>query len=511
MKRWGIQSRVLFLALVPTATIAIILSASFIIGGIKALDTALQERGISIARHLAPASEYGLFSGNRDALQALVQATMGEPDVLAVQIRDRQGRVQAAGGHPAQAVPVVAGQGDAVRVSEGKGHRLVFAMAVYQGDLEGFDIDGIGTKGKRATLGQVSVELSTLATVERQRQLVVNSLLITLAGLALSALLAVRLSRDVIRPIRRLAAGVRKLADGRLDTRLPANSPAEIGALEEGVNIMAANLKAAQENLQERIDEATSELAELNASLERRVKDEVEKNLGHERLLIHQSRLAAMGEMIGNITHQWRQPLHSLSLLHANIKYAFKAGRLSQESMEEFAQFGQKLIMKMASTIDDFSNFFKPNKEKVLFQVREPIGQALMIVGANFKAQDIDVGFEPGEAVQALGFPNELSQVVLNILSNAKEVLAERGVKKGRIAIRLERAGEFSFIHISDNGGGIAEAVLPQLFDPYFTTKEKGSGIGLYMSKMIMERMGGRIEARNVEGGAEFSLALPAG
>ncbi len=266
MRRWGIKRRVMFLAIVPAAMIAALLAMSFITDGIQGLDTALRERGMAIARQLAPASEYGVFSGNREILQALAQSTMRESDVKSVVVTDSRGKVLAVSGRPGMPVAVMAPTGEQARVIDGAAGSLVFTVPIYQSEVEiddfelaafGESADGVGRK----TLGRVSVELSTAATATRQKRLVAGSLLITLLGLALSALLALRLSRGVTRPILRLAEAVRHLAEGRLDTRVAADSPGEIGELEEGVNIMAANLKAAQENLQERIDEATALLS----------------------------------------------------------------------------------------------------------------------------------------------------------------------------------------------------------------------------------------------------------
>jgi len=254
---------------------------------------------------------------------------------------------------------------------------------------------------------------------------------------------------------------------------------------------------------------ATEALRELNETLEQRVDEAVRKNMEQERLLIQQSRLAALGEMIGNIAHQWRQPLNALGLLQANIQDAFEFGELNREIMQRFTETGQRLIQKMSTTIDDFRDFFKPHREKSEFSLEPAIARTLNIVSAGFHNHDIAIVHDTGADIRVVGFPNEFSQVLLNVLNNAKDAILESKIEGGRIAISLGQDDQSAWIIIGDNGGGIPPPSLPKIFDPYFTTKDKGTGIGLYMSRMIMEHMDGTIEARNLGDGAEFRMILP--
>lgn len=256
--------------------------------------------------------------------------------------------------------------------------------------------------------------------------------------------------------------------------------------------------------------QAETLLKQMNATLEQRVSEEVARNLEQERLLVHQSRLAAMGEMIGNIAHQWRQPLNALGLLLANIKDAHSYGELTADYLKQESEQGQRLILKMSSTIDDFRNFFKPNKEKQAFRLAQKVHDTLEIVSATLHNNNIEALVEGSQDILAFGYPNEYSQVLLNLISNAKDALLERKVRQGRILIRLARQGDQAVLTVRDNAGGIDPELMAKIFDPYFTTKAKGTGIGLYMSKVIVENnMGGAIAARNVEGGAEFSITCP--
>ena len=252
-------------------------------------------------------------------------------------------------------------------------------------------------------------------------------------------------------------------------------------------------------------------LLDLNRTLEQRVREEVTKNLDQERLLIQQSRLAAMGEMIGNIAHQWRQPINALNLLLANIRDAYEFGELNRGEIERQVETGNRLIQKMSATIDDFRDFFRPNKEKAPFQLAKVVEEVKNILGASLAHHGVRLEVEILDDVTAMGYANECAQALLNLVNNAKESLVAREATDGVIRVTVGRDGGMAVARVRDNGGGVPEDVLPKIFDPYFTTKPKGTGIGLYMSKIIVENnMGGRLAARNVPGGAEFTLAVPA-
>ena len=250
------------------------------------------------------------------------------------------------------------------------------------------------------------------------------------------------------------------------------------------------------------------ELRRLNESLELRVQEEVAKNREKDAMLIQQSRLATMGEMMHNVAHQWRQPLSAVALIFSNIKSDFDFGEMSRESLEQYVSSGLRLAQKMSTTIDDFRDFFRPDQETTRFSLKDATREALHLVEASFHNSDIDVVVEAAEDVFVEGYANEYSQVLLNVLTNAKDALANRK-GGGTVSVAVATNGGMGEVRIRDNGGGIPEAALPKIFDPYFTTKDSGSGIGLYMSRMIIGHMHGQITARNVEGGAEFVIAIP--
>ncbi len=275
----------------------------------------------------------------------------------------------------------------------------------------------------------------------------------------------------------------------------------------------SGNIVGAIESLRDITDlkRAEQALIRLNETLEQRVAEEVDKNIRHERLLIQQSRLAAMGEMIGNIAHQWRQPLNALGLLLYNIKDAYQFNTLDAAYLDQAVADGRRMVQKMSTTISDFSNFFRPDKENISFSAIEQITEAIALVESSFRHSNISVHIDAPQDLKLLGFPNEYSQVLLNLLSNAREsILAHNQPLPARVDIVVTEQDGQGCVSVCDNGGGIPEEILDRIFDPYFSTKEKGSGIGLYMSKMIIERnMYGSITARNIEGGAEFRVCAP--
>jgi signal transduction histidine kinase len=263
----------------------------------------------------------------------------------------------------------------------------------------------------------------------------------------------------------------------------------------------------------EEVSQMTSHFRSTSKALGERIhqlKLETERRTESERMMTHQARMAAMGEMIGNIAHQWRQPLNSLSMLLANIRDASRQRELDHERLELSFLKGEALIQKMSSTISDFMNFFRPNKEPSSFSCLQQIQAVLGLVEASFKAGSIDIQIEAPNDVRLFGFPNEYSQVLLNLLSNAKQAIEGNRATVRHIRICLSEEAGMGRLTVGDTGGGIPEGILDRVFEPYFSTKETGTGIGLYMSQQIIERsMGGQITAKNIEGGAEFAVLVP--
>jgi signal transduction histidine kinase len=325
--------------------------------------------------------------------------------------------------------------------------------------------------------------------------------IVTFAMIGLIIVVALLMSSYLSRKIENILIGTKRFSNNELDYRIKVNSKDEIGQLENSFNEMAS-----------KIEELIKEEKELNETLEKRVLEEKLKQKEQEQILIQQTRLAAMGEMIGNIAHQWRQPLNALGLVFQNLKFSYEIGELNDEVINRTVGKANILTNNMSKTIDDFRNFFRPNKEKEYFDINKGVLDAIDLVESTFEHHNIKLEkiFEK-EKVEVLGFPNEFSQVILNIISNAKDALVENKIENPTVKIETKIQNEFVFISIKDNACGIKDEIINKIFEPYFTTKNEvqGTGIGLYMSKIIIEKnMNGQIIVENTHEGANFIIKL---
>jgi signal transduction histidine kinase len=296
--------------------------------------------------------------------------------------------------------------------------------------------------------------------------------------------LSLRKSFLLFRTLKQHIASVTTTWDLSKDLAIPAHD--EIGELASEFNVMTDRLRL------------------LTMELEQRITDK-------EQMLIHQSRMAAMGEMIGCIAHQWRQPLNTLNLIVQELPVYHRQGQLTEEHLAASTSLARELIAHMSQTVEDFRSFFRPGKEKVWFSAKDVLERTLKLMRADFREQHIEPEIIVEDDSTSQGFPNEYGQVLLNILRNVSDVFVERKVTEPRLVIRLFKENDRSVMTITDNAGGIPEEIIDRIFDPYFTTKgpEKGTGLGLYMSKTIVEKnMGGRLTVRNTADGADFRIEV---
>ncbi len=256
------------------------------------------------------------------------------------------------------------------------------------------------------------------------------------------------------------------------------------------------------------------EKREYEKDLKARIEDEVNKNKEQQLMMLQQSRLAQMGEMISMIAHQWRQPLNNLSLVNQLLISKYKKGVLDDKSVNYFKTNSKKQIDLMSTTIDDFRDFFKSEKTKKEFDVKDSINNILEMTKPIYTGNEIKIDLQTdGESSYlTVGYPNALAQAILNIINNAKDALVENDdIDDKNIWITLyKKDGEIN-ISILDNGGGIPDDIIKNVFDPYFSTKKEknGTGLGLYMSKMIVEeQMDAHIDVVNELDGAKFTIYL---
>lgn len=249
-------------------------------------------------------------------------------------------------------------------------------------------------------------------------------------------------------------------------------------------------------------------LKRYSENLEATVKERTDELMQKNQLLFHQSRLAAMGEMINTIAHQWRQPLNVLGL---HIQSLPKLCELDpQTDVKAVASDCMKLISHMSATIDDFRDFFRPDREKQDFFINGALRRAVDLVASGYRQSNIEIETRlAGDAV-VTGYPNQFAQAVLCVLQNARDALLEHGVEQGRVVMTSFAAENRVVVTIADNAGGVPEKIKARIFEPYFTTKgEAGTGIGLFMARTIIEAMAGDISVRNLEDGAEFTIRVP--
>ncbi|MDO6828560.1 HAMP domain-containing sensor histidine kinase [Poseidonibacter sp. 1_MG-2023] len=227
----------------------------------------------------------------------------------------------------------------------------------------------------------------------------------------------------------------------------------------------------------------------------------------YEDMLLQQSRLAKSGEMIGNITHQFRQPLNNLSYILINIKKRFENKKLDEVYLDKKINQANIQLDFLSKTIDDFKDFYAPSKQKEIFSVKEAIDSCLTILSADFKKHNIalEFVFNTNENIKIYGVKNELSQVILALLSNSNDALTS--VENPYIRIEVTSSDAEVIIKIQDNAGGIKEKNIEKVFEAYFSTKEQGSGIGLYLVQLIVEEsFEGKIELVNKKEGVAFTL-----
>lgn len=286
----------------------------------------------------------------------------------------------------------------------------------------------------------------------------------------------------------------------------PLKSPDELGAIRYvGLADDISETKAMEERL-----------SQLNIQLEHRVEEEIAKNREKDRMIFEQNKMSAMGEVIKDIAHHWRQPLTAIGMLVSNIKDSFEHQELTQEYLDSSVAKVTKQLQYMSRTIDNFRNFFKPEEEKRVFDLEKTIQDSIYMVQAQLNSHGIEVAFDRQDEIPpVMGYPSEFQQVMLNMLKNSMDAIVRRNKEQhidGKITIDMKQEEDHLVILFADNGAGIDPMIAEKIFDPYFTTKDhgKGTGIGLYMTKTIIEKaMNGTVMLLSPKEGAAFRIEIP--
>jgi C4-dicarboxylate-specific signal transduction histidine kinase len=335
--------------------------------------------------------------------------------------------------------------------------------------------------------------------------------------IAMFALVMVIGNNCFLKRIKKLQETAQHLAEGDLQIRVSELvQGGELGSLAAVFDEMANELAERENSLLVKQQELNS----LNLNLTKRVEEETERRISQERLLVRHARLAAIGEMIGAIAHQWRQPLATLGATIQSIRMAWERNIFDAGFLENAEVDAQKQLIYMSDTIEDFRNFFNPEKVTEQFDIKDKISEMAQLVAAQFANSGVSlqiVDNSPEYRFMIEGYQNEFKQAILNLVSNAFDAIRANDRPEhdatGIVAISVGSEDGTAVIEVQDNGCGIPNEIADKIYEPYFTSKSegKGTGIGLYMSRLIIEdSMGGKLSFTSGPDGTVFKIILGA-
>ncbi len=341
-------------------------------------------------------------------------------------------------------------------------------------------------------IGWARVSLSQENNIQSLKNITNTGMIYTLIAIIVGTFFAYILAISLTKGLNNLIYIAQEIANGKRNLRADTKRVDEIGILAIDINKM---LDKIEEN-------------------EKQVKDGLQKNIDIQKQLFKSEKMASMGEMIGNIAHQWRQPLSVISTGATGMKMQKEFGTLTDKQFNKNCDIINNHAQYLSKTIDDFRDFIKGDRKKAMFNLTDDITSFMHLVEGTIKSHNINIILDLEENININGYQNELIQCLINIFNNAKDVLEDKKIDNKLIFISSVTKGNNVTIKIKDNAGGIPNDILPKIFDPYFTTKHKkqGTGLGLHMTyNLIVDGMNGIIEANNVSytyNGKEFNGAL---
>eukprot|EP01029_Cantina_marsupialis_P005232 TRINITY_DN15658_c0_g2_i1.p1 TRINITY_DN15658_c0_g2~~TRINITY_DN15658_c0_g2_i1.p1 ORF type:complete len:316 (+),score=37.86 TRINITY_DN15658_c0_g2_i1:486-1433(+) len=261
------------------------------------------------------------------------------------------------------------------------------------------------------------------------------------------------------------------------------------------------------DKMQLRLLEANEELDEYKNNLELKVEEEIKKREENERLLLEQSKFAAMGEMIDAIAHQWAQPLSLLKMRLSMMDFDFENGEVDKKYILDLQQKSYTIIEHMNNTLNEFRTFFKQTKDIESFKIKQMIEKVLLLVKDEFIKHLITIELEVIDDFEIIAIENEFKHILLNIINNSKDAFLSNNIKDKKIVIKTYKNKNENIIEINDNAGGIEENIINDIFKAHISTKkDEGSGIGLYMSYQIAQKNNTKLSAKNIKDGVQFLI-----
>lgn len=515
MKNWGIKRRVLFLALLPALLVSTLLAGYLIFKQSVDLEDTLKERGFALVRHLGPASEYGVFSASSDILQPLISSALNEPDVRSITITDEQGETILTAGEPGDFHALFTRQVlRPVSAESEKTNSLVFRAPILRSEfvidqqlddelqlleqVNGADKDSM----RQRLLGWVTVSLDRSRTVTRRNEMIISSILLTLLVLGVGMVLAVRLGQDVSDPIVVLTEAVKRIQSGQLDEKITVTAGGELGKLASGMNAMMAALQAAQSELQQRVDQATSQYKDALSLLERK---NVELDNARRQA---EAASEAKSEFLANVSHEVRNPLNGvLGFLGLLEKTELSP---QQRGFLHTIDVSARNLLTIINDLLDLSRIEagKMSLDFRVFSIEEMLKDILALhsPAAEEKKLKLILNVDDELPEYAEGDSVRIGQVLSNLIGNAVKFTEQGEIRIScRVRENLKRrlVPEFA---VSDTGPGIEPDHQASIYESFYQVEggtkrsHEGAGLGLAIAKKLVEMMGGTIEMESAPG-----------
>lgn len=512
MKNWDIKKRVLFAALLPTMAITFIISIYFNFNRVSLLEQSMYEKGKIIANHLAPASEYGVFSGNMDILASIIEKSLQDNDIINVSITDINDDILISRSR----VNSTPNYRHSILASLVDEQQITFNQAIIFTEVEIDDFSNIestpGESNRAAPIGYVHITLSSLSTRVQQLDSLMKGLLIMASGLVFTVLLATRISRSVVEPIQKLTYATSQIAQGKLTTRISIDTGGEIGQLEEGINRMVDEVRAAREDLQIQVDKATRKLKKALDDLEIQ---NIELDLARNRAL---SASRIKSEFLANMSHEIRTPMNGV------LGFAELLDKTSlDEQQRDYVYTIRNSASNLLTIINDILDFSKIEAgklkiEQVSFNLPEVISEIIAMFTPMAYKKGLELICHPYPDIQHqfIGDPYRIRQILVNLIGNAIKF-----TPGGHVIFRVVTYGQSSDIinirfTVTDTGIGMDNTSKQRLFtafsqaDTSISRKFGGTGLGLVISKKLSELMQGDIGFESVlNQGTTFWLGVP--